>query len=952
MTLTSALISQNLTDIRSGIYQAMQVVLRVPKTVVVQFQPSVAPSTDVFAQITVGTVASGDMANIKEGQLVIFSSTSDYQATDSFHTRVRKVNGTTILYVGENSQTLTTSHYVTVLDAYEIQEKLRKSTALVDWDITFRKLRPVETALQSAYVFFNDVVTFNETASPIVMDDDASSISTHAWESSNSNDTLDSGGSTATPTFTLEANSFRWLRYTFTDDLGLSNFRAIPVWTIGKDYNNPYIIPVDDGSGLTADISFDAELGRTCSFTAYADADELLNRNMICVASDEWYGGRTNSDRQSIRTNINFIGYLQSESANQQADETHGRVSDVAFVAEGFGHQLARQNISEVTIIQTNASATAWDAIQDPTPGRILTYRLTEYSTASSLMAVGIPSDDSDFVGDDLTLDSGKLLDDLRFIADGYNAEIQFDVTGKLDMCRDLNFLGTTDRNAAPVVATLTPADYTDGYTIEFEHGFSTSEVNITAGSYQTSSDSYSLFEGIAPAEARYSEGDSLVLSNQVLETDNTAQENITELAQRAANFLAFNNPTWILRANMPDWWLAVLCPDVGSWWQHNIASTDTARGKVFDSSNRWQLVQVNYQSNSRLGIRRGDCIWRHETESTGASVRAAPIVNDFESDINYLPAIAPPFSGADLGDTGGDWYDSQDPQPPSEPTPPGQDCELGGFRPKTLSSYETSTPALNGELVEITVRGRGQVQQGTDYDFTASNQSFTAVAQSGSGDPQGTYTSSVGWEDTDTEDQFNNWHRGVAIERSGLSLGTVTKVVVTFDYEKGDPLGFSGSATAGFISLNGSTVASRTFDNFSDGSDLTWEWTGSVTSVTSLSVRIDSDGDSTSDANLQGSVTIKSIQINDNTIYGDSFYEWTGSLESPENVAAYGSGDGLLIEGSQPASIPPFSPTSEYTLYDTVTSGPILYEYGEPYGTVNMGNWSIQIITCFKGVP
>lgn len=219
MTLASTISAPNLTKIRSGKYQAQQFLVAVPEETIVQFQPSVAPSEAVYADITVGTVASGSMSNVKSNMTVVYSTGTDYITTEIPHTRnyVRKVDGTSTLYVGGNGKTLTTSTYVTVLNTYEPFEKMRvdrNGTQYANWDVSFRRLLPVESDLPSAVVLVNGDTSYSPTANPQEMDNDATSTFTHAWESSNSNDTLDSGGTTNNPTFTLEAAAFRWIRYT------------------------------------------------------------------------------------------------------------------------------------------------------------------------------------------------------------------------------------------------------------------------------------------------------------------------------------------------------------------------------------------------------------------------------------------------------------------------------------------------------------------------------------------------------------------------------------------------------------------------------------------------------------------------------------------------------------------------------------------------------------------
>lgn len=953
MALLQELTNDQLTAIRSGVYQALQFVCLVPNTVVVRFQPGSAPSADVFAEITVGDIDTGDMDDIEEGQLVIFSTTSNHQATEYFRTRVRKVSGTSTLYCGENSQALTTSHYVTVIDTYEIQERLRRDDTRVDWDITFRKLRPVETALKSAYVLTNDETTWNETAVPVVMDADASSIDVHSWYSSNSNDVLNSGGTTATPDFTLEEGSFRWLTYTFEDDLGNSNYRKIPVWTVPRDYSNAIALGWGAESGELANVSFDPELGWTCSIPAFDGITTLLNRTFTVVACDEWYGGRTVEDRQSMHANINFIGYLQTESVQTGADEQHGQISEVQFTIESFGHQLARQNISPVTIIQKNTSAAAWDEIRDPTPGRMLTYRLTEYSTASTLLAIKLPDDDGSFIGDDLTLSTEKALDDLNFIGDVINAEIQFDITGKLELCRDLNYLNTTARNDAPVVATLTPADFTSQFVIDFEYGFTTSQVTINGGDYETAFDRYDLTEAIAPAVARYGEGDPFELSNQVLSTDSTQAEANAELAQRAANHLAANNPTWILRVSLKDQWHFLL-PDVGAWFKFLITATDTVRGKTFTSDDRWQLVQIDVSTNSETGTREVSATFRHETSSTGASVRAAPIVNDPEADIVVVPAAFPSLAGGDLGLTGGFYYDTQDSNPPSEPNPAGEECENGGFRIRSVTGYETSIVAGNGELAIITTRGKGRIGEGdggygSEYDHSfSSGLGDWEIAN----DSTNTFVSGTlsGGRVESADNSLYGGRTELLMRLTMDSARTIDKLTIYYERVDGIADSFNDMHRFELREIPGGSLTAGGQEGFQPNGDVVYEpdlipdipdileilvWLGVTNNGTTAKIYLD-----------RIVVTFVDAPPSEDVI-GDSYYY---SDDGEETWQAYDAGEGLLINSQQPDAIPMFNPNHEYEVLQTVDSGVMTLEFNSPFPTSEAENWSISATICLTG--
>jgi hypothetical protein len=827
----------------------------------------------------------------------------------------------------------------------------------MDYEILFRKLLPIETALPSAVVLTQGATAYTPTASPLAMDASATSSFTHAWASSNSNDTLDSGGTTASPTFTLESSGFRWIRYTFTDSNGNSNYRVIAVWTVPKDYSGVVQLGFGSESGEYANIAYDSTLGWSATIPAFSGITSLLDKTFCVLASDEYY----NDTLQSIRSNIDFVGYLQNESTQTQGSEQYGSLSETQFTIEGFGHQLARQNITSTTIVRVNSTATQWDDIQDPTPARFLTYHLTEKSTLFNLCSMTIPSDDANFIGDDLTLSTGKALDDMRFIAEVINAVIQFDSNGKLDFCRDLIYLDDTARDAADTVVTFEPSDLL-AFTPDFDYSKQTASLQMTGGAYDSGNDVYDLYEAYAPAVARLGEGDDVPISNQVLETDSTPAQAVAEIAQRAANYFAAHNPAITARVTLKDEW-RFLVPDVGTWFKFNIAITDTIRGIVFGASDRWQLINLSYSTNNISGTRQVDATFRHETQSTGAMIRANPIQNATDANILVFPPVLPYGLGGTTDLTGGSWYDSQDPAPPSAPNAPDADCELGGIRVRSGASYSTDNPALNGERIASTVRGTGILRQGGeggDYDFTTGSNGwspaeFAATSlgddRPANGQGDGATLTGSGWEDQDYT-QVNATDVRAAyiyiILGAPITVLDGETVTVTFDYTKGT----HNSGLAAWVLKtkdSGSTWTSRAVVNGSgttNGTDKTLVWTVSGdTTIYGIAVRIRSDTISSP----TGDALIKSVVITGvETIYGDAFYYW---LEG-ESAQAYDNPYGLLIEGSQPTSIPPYNPEHEYSVFDIVTSGPVLYEFDSPYGNSNAENWSVQIITCFLGVP
>lgn len=949
MALMVAPTGGQLTDIRSdNHYRALQFVCLAPNTVIVKFQPSVAPSSSVYAEITVGSIISGSMSNVREGMTVVFSTTSDVRASETFRTRVRKVSGTSSLFTAENSQTLTTSHYVTVINSYEIVERLRRSDTLVDWEITFRKLLPIETALPTAKVVSNGGTSWSPTAVPKAMDASASGSFTHAWESSNGSDSIASS-TTASPTITLAAGAFRWIRYTFTDSNGNSNYRVIAVWTVPKNYSAGVALSFSGAAGDVADIAFDAELGWSATVPAFDGIDTVLDKTFCVIATDEWING----SRQSIRTNINMVGWLQTESTATAGDEQDGVLSETRFTIEGAGHQLARQNIAPIRVTRVTGAPTAWNEIQNPTPARMLTYHLTEGSTLFNLCSMTIPADDTDFIGDDLTLSNSKALDDIRFIAEVINAELQFDYDGRLDLCRNLNFQDDTARNAAPVAVTFEPSDLL-AFNYDYDYSKTCSQATITGGRYDTSLDRYDVFEAIAPAVARGGEGDPQEVVNQVLTTDASIADALTEISDRASNFFAANNPTYMAQGTLKaEWWF--LLPDIGSWVKFNIAGSDTVRGKVFSSADRWQFVSWSFSTNNITGDRQIDFTARHETQSTGAMVRARQVIEETQTEVTYYPATTLPYTGIPTGD--GTFYDSLDTQSPRSPNPPpSPDCQLVGLRPKKgVAVFSTSIPTL---YVSVAVRGSGQISatSTTTDEMTAGldadTHEFSATYPFGVVNA-GAFTNDgeVGgaWQATDgrgSGGSILSADAGGGIGQAGavIDLGSdQTVTAASFWLKHIVHLGASNELItfwdASKVMIQAEIVSLGNTPTYTQRT-----WTGSVAGVRYVSFQ--------GHANTGGELVIDdlSVTIGSDTQSDAFFYTQDGGATwHPHEV-----GDGLYIEDDQPI-VTEFNPDHEYFIPSVQIQGLATVELEFRHASFDLSgfdNWAIQALICNAAEP
>ncbi len=957
MTLATTVSGANLTKIRSDDYQAQQFVVSVPDVIVVQFQPSIAPTQSVYAEISVGSIASGSMSNIKSNQTVIYSTSTDYLNTAfEFKTYVRKVNGTTTLYVGQTGQSLITAYYVTVLNTYDMVEKPgidRNGTFYANWDVTFRRLLPVESDLATAYILIDGETAFSETANPQAIDNDATTSFTHAWESSNSSDTLDSGGTTANPSWTLQANAHRWIRYTFTDSNGNANLRVISVWTVPKDLSSVVNLGFIGQSNNVANISYQIGAGWQCTVPAVSGISTMRKGVLCCVFSIEDY----NATRGSIESNIDFVGYLGIEVTNTGGSPEFGAISETAFNIIGMGAKLADTPVP-LLAITSDSTPTEWGDIENPTPVRVLAYILSEYTTFLHLCAFKFSTTHTNYIApsDIFRSESDIASESAQYQADAMGGILQYSRNGIFDVSVNLVESSTTVRDAAPVVAAMTSVDWLK-FDIERNPDLLVRFLLVGAGVFDTSSGQYSVYQAVVPPIADIRGVSSEQRPNMILTTNLSLSNAIIEMAQRSANLYAALNPTDIIRVTLKDEW-RFLQPDVGAWYTFEVAASATVRGIVYDSNTRWQLIDISYTSNNETGRKEVQATFRRETSSTGANVEVTPVKNNVLNNINAVPATLPPWSGGDLGLTDGLDFSSFDTSPSTDPSPPGAGCELIGFRPKDGLGAQTIESAGSGQAISVAVRGNGILDGGGDVteDFSSAAGVWISFITSDASPlggtiasgQTGTHSGGTGWvAGSFTNNPGATTHRGVIIQLDLGTTKTITDFKIYYDLTKGTSNTSGDDASRMSIVQSDATeviLAGLNFGELTNGSGQTMRYQDDVgTQGRYLRIRMLS---TMFGASPTGSVTISRVDYTIKTAYGDALYQWT--IDS--DPVAYGSGDGLLIDLLQPTSIPPYSDAHTYEIYETPApqTGPVILDFESPHGIGAMENWGIQAEVCF----
>jgi hypothetical protein len=283
------------TVLRQPNYRAQQYLLLCPNKIVWQTQPAgTVDGSTPYATFAWSGTDAGDRADVREGMTVLISSTSDYKATAFFRGRVRIAPDGTTFYINETSANLAATDYVTVLDDYDIHERLeRRTTANVaykDWSLTFSRLLPVISNLQSTYVDFSGAATVDFSFAPdVAAGADGATISSYTWEVGDGTADPDTTTKDITVTFPGAAtNEHRWVRFTATDSLGHSQYFVFEVFTVDRYDASPTTVL------LTADqlqISASIDEGFNATVRAWKGVSSVLDQTRCTVAAINDYNG-------------------------------------------------------------------------------------------------------------------------------------------------------------------------------------------------------------------------------------------------------------------------------------------------------------------------------------------------------------------------------------------------------------------------------------------------------------------------------------------------------------------------------------------------------------------------------------------------------------------------------------------------------------------------------------
>jgi len=905
---------------RADGYSARQFIVANPATVIFRCQPSAVPAGLTYAQFSYGSVSIGSFNAVKEGQLVIIS-TDTAMSNILFRGRVRKLPTSSVFYINETSFALQTSHYVSVIDQYDLVERLERiigpSESYKDFDLPYQNIPPVITNLQSSYVLPTTGSSASLAFAPIAQAMAAgASISSWLWDVADGTITV---GSTTTQNITVSFPvGYRWVILRVTDSNNVTTRFCMTVWVGNPDSaSDGQLLRSTEGASISA--SWDD--GINAQIEWFDGLTNVLPGTRITIWSEHRYGDGSSA------TTVDFVGYLQDDEATLSGDESYGQTKAARVNAYGFATILGRLKIPSARLVR-KASPSTWGEIASPTPARVLTYALAWHTTLLNLCAVQWETTDADYTTDDLDLEQYQALELMVELLRRYNAQPTFAPSGEIRAARNGCYLSTAARNALPTITTLTTRDVLS-ISIKTTHTPPVGSLILPAIGYTSSTDVTTAYMAKAPAVAALYSGEERTVGSQILKADTSDAARKTELVERAGHEFAYINRGITIAVELIDSY-SDLVPANDQWFILQLSSIDNILGKPF-TNERWQLIDLSVDVDSAEGVRTVSATLQIETRGGNAQVLATQLATSADIPHPNIPAVgpfdtldrpwnSPTTSALDLN------YSplSQDlgrGTPPGNRYPAGSGCEVINVPTWTNHTVNVQFTPISFKTYDVEVLGSFVNTAGTpistSWQYTNLSSPFVPPAQ---------------WGFTSTKPLMNIALPGYGQYVGGSSMQT-TDIAITITLPS-----LYTSAVNFWVGINGTpTTASPLTLKASYGSVVISELQTSMPNTGGFVLYQITPNDVIDKIELTASVTqtfcvlaVNKFEIvhGDARLY-DAFYEWPLDGSSPALVM--GSGDGLFFNSVKVPAPSNFTPTSAYTFQVTPTIPNIAFRYENP---------------------
>lgn len=947
-----------ITQVRTTAQDFEHYLLATPNDIVWQAEVNSTFTGRVYAGFKWTNTLQGVRTNVIEGQLIYITSTADDFTAPVIRGRVRLVPDADDVFINEVAIDINTSMFITVIDDFDIQEKLIKVNAegeqFKDWGLEWEDLPPIISGLQSVYVDFSesDPVAFTFSPTAIYPANGASNAS-WLWDigdGSFTGGTADSDQNIQCTFPGFGTNEHRWVHLTVTDDNGNATTIHFEVFTVSKNSSTASKLDAAQVS-----INGTLEEGWNATITAWAGFAKttIWDRNRMTIASIDNYGGTATP----IVSNIMFVGRLRTENDPTHADELAGLVAESQLQIEGFATQLARIPSPRLPIFDED-SPDSWGEITDPTVTRLAAYVWAFHSTLLGISSISF-DDFSAFISDEFKIEDSTLLDVINTDAQSVNAQIVFAPSGEITIRRNNNYLSTSDRNARDTIFGFQTQDITR-YQLDIEYGQSIGQVVVGALVYDTTLDEIaSSWIGRAPPQTFGTGYETSTLNGQILVADSNDATARGETAQRTANHLAFINPKPRLTVTLIDgfWWLI---PTIHQWYTFTLPADTNARSRAYTTNDRWLLVDVNYaprwDNTEKVWLRETTASFELETTSANAAIDVS-IVPPLNDNVFAPPPNSPYMFFAEdplvdfatnnpiitVGMSADAFINEPAPQSQNNDSEPG--TEVFNIPLAVAATVSTTRDSVLGETYLVEIDGDGVVFDDAWYALVNLLNSNGGIIIRPT-DGLGVWANGVGWEaESEGPPDFFR-QRGVKLKLD-ITAATLTQVRMSFLYEKGN----TDDQGAIAFQIFGAVMSADSI-NFAGagGGPVETDWTTTQIAVgeTLIGMDIICDKKSGSPYNFIGNVTFHTLEVwgtgtpppelpaTGGGRRGDAFYQ---GYDTDDGASLYVGNNGLQVDGARPSGIPPFSTRHVYRFQIIGTGDPFDFSFLDADYTDNDNN-------------
>lgn len=609
-------------------YRARDILIFDPCTPIFRAQVSAVPTGSTYLSISFDTVSLGAFGDVKIGQTVIISETSDHTLNPLWEGRVAAAASSGVLPINESAFPLVLDYYVTVLDTYKPLPRVRAGS-LVDGRLAFQGQTGAIKNLPSAQVVISDT-TGSFALNPTIDRFDGSTVSSIAWDIPGASYTVGSS-STLTSTVTMPADSHTWCRLTYTLSSGVSAFMTFQLIVLPLSGST---LPTEAIDGLRINRTWAGHHATARAYTGVSTASVMNGTRTVIASIATLAGGAVALD------SVKFVGYLTRETNNTENATDKSVQFDIASIWE----RAAQLPMSPIAI-RDASTPTRWDEISLPTAQNVTSHILSRYSTILELCALNVDDTSDTWYGGDMNVPSSSLGDAISSLLEEINAQITPKPSGELYLRRDLRYETDANRNAADTVWTWDTSDIAS-YQYTARHDEQTGRILIGFRGYFTNRAPSKGGKALAPSVILGTSPETQTRPNQLMMADLSDANLVAAAAERAGQMLAAENPPYQLSGNARPQ-MSFLNPNCFQWHDIDVPATTQTRGRAI--SGRHLLLSLEVEYDNETGSHTVQIEFLPETEGGGALV-----VADLTPNVTQLTNVITPPQYAYGGNYGG----------------------------------------------------------------------------------------------------------------------------------------------------------------------------------------------------------------------------------------------------------------------------------------------------------